>query len=641
MNFELNANFKPRGDQIKAIKELGNSIKNGAKDQVLYGVTGSGKTYTAANIIAQRNKSVLVISHNKMLAWQLYQEFKEFFPKNSVHYFVSYYDYYQPEAYIPQTDTYIAKDASINKKIDKMRHAAVQSLLTRNDTIIVASVSCIYNIGSPETYQKVILNIKKGQKITRKKLLSCITGLGFARNDFAPEAGNFRAKGGAVEIHPATGENPVVVELEKDAVEKISRNGVEINSVDLYPANFWVAPQDKLKIATENIRTELQKRLEELKKQKKEIEAYRLEKKTNYDLEMMEQMGYCPGIENYSRHIDFREPDDPPFTLLDYMPKEFLTIIDESHMTIPQIRGMYAGDRARKETLINHGFRLPSALDNRPFTFEEFENRRGQTLYMSATPNPYEIEKSKGRVYKQIVRPTGLLDPKIEIRKTNSPSGGQMTDVLREIQSATKKGHRAIVVTITKRLAEHIAEYMEEKGLKVNYIHSEVPTLKRPLIIQKLREGKYDVLVGVNLLREGLDFPEVSLVVILDADKEGFLRNETTLLQTVGRAARHVDGRAIMYADKITGSMKKTILETNRRRSIQMKYNEEHGIKPSSINKKIYPIPRELLQDEDEEIEMDKYKNMAKKELEKEMEKAAKELNFEKAVKLRDEIKKL
>ena len=637
MNFELNTNFKPQGDQVKAIKELETSIKAGAKDQVLYGVTGSGKTYTAANIIAKVNKPTLVISHNKMLAWQLYQEFKEFFPKNEVHYFVSYYDYYQPEAYIPQTDTYISKDASVNKKIDKMRHAAVQSLLTRPDTIVVASVSCIYNIGSPETYQKVTLNIKKGQKFSRKDLLGAIVGLGFARNDFAPEAGNFSAKGGRIAVYPATGENPVIIELEKDTVENIEQNKVRLDLIDLYPANFWVAPQNKLKIALANIRAELQDRLRELKKQKKEIEAYRLEKKTNYDLEMIEQMGYCPGIENYSRHIDFRQPGGPSFTLLDYMRDDFLTIIDESHMTIPQIRGMYAGDKARKETLIGHGFRLPSALDNRPLTFGEFEKRVGSILYMSATPSPYEIERSKGRISEQIVRPTGLLDPKIEIRKTE----GQMADVIKEVEAATKKGHRSIVVTITKRLAEHIAQYMEEKGLKVSYIHSEIHTLKRPLVIQKLRQGEYDVLVGVNLLREGLDFPEVSLVIILDADKEGFLRNETTLLQTIGRAARHIDGRAIMYADKITGSIKRTVSETNRRRNIQIKYNEEHDIKPTSIKKKIYLMPQELLQDGEDVLEMEKYKDMAKGELEREMKKRAKELDFEGAARLRDEIKRI
>lgn len=646
--FKLTTNLKPQGDQGKAIEQLTRGIKSGAQHQVLHGVTGSGKTFTIASVIKNTNKPTLVISHNKMLAWQLYQEFKELFRDNAVHYFVSYYDYYQPEAYIPQTDTYISKDASVNKKIDKMRHAAVQSLLTRNDTIVVASVSCIYNIGSPETYQKVTWKVSHGQKITRREFLHNLVRLGYTRNDFDPSAGNFRARACRIEIYPASGEEKIIVELEKDSISQIAQEGIRKKSQNIFPATFWVAPENKLKIALNNIRAELDERLKELKRQGKEIEAYRIQQKTNYDLELIEQMGYCPGIENYSRHLDFREPDEAPFTLINYLPKGFLTVIDESHMTIPQIRGMHAGDRARKKTLIEHGFRLPSAVDNRPLNFKEFNERIGQTVCMSATPNQYELYQAHigkkqtnsklNGVVEQIVRPTGLLDPPIEIRSTYK----QMADAITEIKKRKQKNQRALVVTITKRLAEEIAEYLKEEGLEVNYIHSEVNTLQRPVLMNKLREGKYDVLVGVNLLREGLDFPEVSLVIIFDADKEGFLRNETTLLQTAGRAARHIEGRVIMYADKITRSMRIAITETGRRRKIQEKYNKENNITPRGVKKKIYALPGELFIDKDEEEkQMEPYKNMAKQELEREMKKAARELDFEKAAKLRDEIKKI
>ncbi|MDX1608436.1 MAG: excinuclease ABC subunit UvrB [Candidatus Spechtbacterales bacterium] len=642
MDFKLDTQFKPRGDQGQAIEKLTRGIKNGEEHQVLHGVTGSGKTFTMANVIEKINRPTLVISHNKMLAWQLYQEFKDFFPDNAINYFVSYYDYYQPEAYLPQTDTYISKDASVNKKIDKLRHSAVQDLLTRPDTLVVASVSCIYNLGSPETFQQVSMDIRKGQTFKRKGLLSALVGLGYSRNDFAPEAGQFRAKGNRVEIHPPTGEEPVTVELDKDNIGAILLKKGEKNSVKIWPANFWITPENKLKIAVNNIRAELQDRLNELKKEntpEARVRAYRLEQKTNYDLELIEEMGYCPGIENYSRHLDFRGPDEAPFTLMEYFPKDYLTVIDESHMTIPQIRGMYAGDRARKKTLVEHGFRLPSAIDNRPLNFEEFEQRVGQSVYMSATPGDYELEKSGDEnVAEQIVRPTGLLDPVVEVRPTEE----QMNDAMAEIEKRIENNQRVLVVTLTKRLAEDIAEYMEEEGLKVNYIHSDVHTLERPVYMKKLREGTYDVLVGINLLREGLDFPEVSLVVIFDADKEGFLRNETTLLQTIGRAARHVEGRAILYADKMTDSIKKTLKETKRRRKIQMEYNKKHGITPETIKKKIAEMPEELFAtDEDEDKDMAPYKKMAKAELEKEMKKAAKELDFEKAAKLRDEIKKL
>ena len=647
MVFKLKSKFKPAGDQSHAIAQLVSGIKNGEKNQVLYGVTGSGKTFTIANVIEQIQKTTLVISHNKTLAWQLYQEFKEFFPKNAVHYFVSYYDYYQPEAYIPTTDTYISKDASVNKKIDAMRHASVQSLLTRPDTIVVASVSCIYNLGSPQTYQKVSWEIKKGQKTTRREFLHSLVRLGYERNDFDPRAGCFRARANAIEIYPPTGEGKITIELEKNVVSKIKTSeSTKEAGVRIYPVNFWINPKNKLRIAINNIRAELQERLAELKKQGKDIEAYRLEKKTNYDLEMMEQMGYTSGIENYSRHLEFRNSDDPPFTLLNYLlsnaktsaqnTDNFLTIIDESHMSIPQIHGMHAGDKARKQTLIEHGFRLPSALDNRPLRFDEFKKIIGQTIYISATPGNYELELAKRKnIVEQIVRPTGLVDPSIKIRSTKN----QMENVVKEITKNTENGQRTLVVTITKRLAEEIAEYLKERKINVNYMHSEINTLMRPVIINKLRKGEYDVLVGVNLLREGLDFPEVSLVIIFDADKEGFLRNETTLLQTMGRAARHIDGRVIMYADKTTRSMKLAVAETDRRRQIQKKYNEKHSIKPSGIKKDIYRLPDELIAKEKEELAL--YQNMAVADLKREMKRAAKNMDFELAAKLRDEIKKV
>ena len=648
MNFKLHTQLKPADNQSRAIAQLASGVKNGEKHQVLHGVTGSGKTFTIANVIEQINRPTLVISHNKTLAWQLYQEFKEFFPQNAVHYFVSYYDYYQPEAYIPTTDTYISKDASVNKKIDAMRHGAVQSLLTRQDTIIVASVSCIYNLGSPETYQKVTWEIEEGQKITRKEFLRSLVRLGYERNDFDPFAGRFCARASLIEIHPPTGEEKIIVELEKNQIKKIHTPitttktiglpGNPIVGVKIYPANFWITPEDKLHIALNNINTELQGRIKELKSQGKEIEAYRIEQKTNYDLEMMKQMGYTSGIENYSSHLEFRESGTPPFTLLNYFSKNFLTIIDESHMTIPQITGMYAGDRSRKKTLIEHGFRLPSALDNRPLTFKEFGGLTSQIIYMSATPREYETQLAQRRnIAEQIVRPTGLLDPMVEVRNTKN----QMQNATEEIKNNVKNGQRTLVVTITKRLAEEVAEYLKEKNISVNYIHSEIDTLTLPVIMNKLREGEYDVLVGVNLLREGLDLPEVSLVIIFDADKEGFLRNETTLLQTMGRAARHVEGRVILYADKITRSMRLAINETKHRREIQKKFNEKNNITPRSIEKKIHELPEEMLEKEKIQKNLAPYQNMAIGELEREMKRAAKNLDFELAATLRNEIKKL
>jgi excinuclease ABC subunit B len=649
--FEVVSKFKPTGDQPKAIRKLSENLKQGEKHQVLLGVTGSGKTYTIAKVIENIQLPALVISHNKTLAAQLYQEFKEFFPKNGVHYFVSYYDYYQPEAYIPQTDTYIEKDAKINQEIDQLRHAAVQDVLSRKDVIVVASVSCIYNIGSPENYQKISLEIKEGQQIARSGFLKHLISLQYQRNDIDFKPGTFRVRGDTVEIFSVTGEEIIRVEFFGDEIEGIfiskpsfSKNRqLQTASYKLFPAQFWVAPEEKLDIAIENIRLELQEQLKMLKKQKKLVEAQRLEQRTNYDLEMLKETGYCHGIENYSRHLEFREPGEAPFTLLDYFASSpysdsFLVFIDESHMTIPQLRAMYNTDRARKEVLIEHGFRLPSALDNRPLSFEEFEKRVPQAVYVSATPGPYELSKirrKKGKLLvEQLIRPTGLLEPEIEIR----PTADQVLDLIREIKKRVKKGQRVLALTLTKRLAEELSDYLQEQGIKTSYLHSEIKTLERPEILSKLRKGEFDVIVGINLLREGLDLPEVSLVAILDADKEGFLRSETTLIQTMGRAARHLEGKVILYADKLTGSIKKAVKEIERRRKIQKEFNEKHKITPKPIIKEI----REWTFGKQEKVvglEFAKIKDV--KLLEKEMKKAAEELNFEKAAALRDLIKKL
>ncbi|MEX2008250.1 MAG: excinuclease ABC subunit UvrB [Candidatus Spechtbacterales bacterium] len=636
MDFRLTTDFVPQGDQGAAIDALTEGLDNGVRDQVLHGVTGSGKTFTVASVIEHTNKPTLVISHNKTLAWQLYQEFKEFFGENSVHYFVSYYDFYQPEAYLPQTDTYIEKDASINEKIDKMRHAAVQSLLTRPDTIVVASVSCIYNLGSPETYQKVTMDVREGQRFTRKDFLRALVALGFSRNDFDPRYGNFRVKGPRIEIHPASGGDAILVTLEADAVQEIRIGEKRVEHTQLFPANFWTTPEDKLDIAIANIRTELDEQLKVLRATGKELEAHRLEQKTNYDLEMMQALGYTSGVENYSRHLEFRAPGSPPFTLLNYFPDDFLTVVDESHITLPQIRGMYHGDRARKQTLIDYGFRLPSAIDNRPLTFAEFDTRRGETIYMSATPGEYETETAgRAHIVEQIIRPTGLLDPEIEVRSTEH----QMQNAVEELKRVREKGQRALVVTITKRLAEDIADYLAGEGFKVNYIHSDIKTLERPAIMNKLRTGAYDVVVGINLLREGLDLPEVSLVIILDADKEGFLRNETTLLQTIGRAARHIEGKAVLYADKMTASMRAAIAETTHRRIVQERYNTEHGITPEGITKRLFETPEDA-DDLDEEARSE-LASLSRRELERQMRAAAKAMDFERAAKLRDELNRM
>jgi excinuclease ABC subunit B len=646
MKFQLVSNFKPTGDQPQAIKKLAENLTSGAKNQVLLGVTGSGKTFTMSNLIYKSQRPALIISPNKTLAIQLYQEFKEFFPHNAVHYFVSYYDYYQPEAYIPQTDTYIEKDAKINETIDRMRHEAVQDLLSRPDSIVVASVSCIYNIGSPEEYQKVSLEIQPGQHITRKELLSSLTSLQYKRNDIDFHPGTFRVRGQVIEIYLVTGKELIKIELDSDIIESISTAKDPLNpkyqilnsNYLLYPAKFWIASEDKLKIAMQNIRKELQDTLLTLKKQNKLLEAQRLEQRTNYDLEMIEETGYCHGIENYSRHMEFRSPEVPPFTLLDYFQDNFLVFLDESHLALPQLRAMSAGDKARKQSLINFGFRLPSALDNRPLTFSEFFDKTGQRIHVSATPGEFEQDlamQEGGQEYivEQIIRPTGLLEPVIEIRETKN----QLQDLTKELKKLKAKGQRALVITLTKRLAEEIASFLSKQGLNIEWLHSEVKTLDRPGFLTRLRKGEIDALVGINLLREGLDLPEVTLIAILDADKEGFLRNETTLIQTMGRAARHQEGRAILYADKTTLSMKNAITEVDRRRKIQEEYNKEHSITPMPIIKEVLDWE---LEQKGKDIEAE-FAGLSDPELlKKEMKIAAKNLDFERAAEIRDLIKK-
>ncbi len=646
--FKLISKFKPTGDQPEAIEKLTKNLRAGAKHHVLLGVTGCGKTFDVSNVIAKIQKPVLIISHNKTLCAQLYQEFKEFFPNNAVHYFVSYYDYYQPEAYIPQSDTYIEKDAKINEEIDRLRHAAVQDLLTRDDIIICASVSCIYNIGSPEDYQGVSLEIKSGQKIKRRDFISRLTSLQYQRNDIDFQPGTFRVRGEIVEIYLVTGKEVLRVEFLGDEITKISTSDnilnpncklKTINYKLIYPAQFWVTPQDKLEIATENIKLELQEELNKLKKQKKLLEAQRLKQKTNYDLEMLKEIGYCHGIENYSRHLEFRKPGESPFTLIDYFnhfhPSGFLIFIDESHQTISQLRAMAKQDRARKKTLIEYGFRLPSAIDNRPLTFEEFEKRIKQTIYISATPSEYEKERSgKKHIVEQLIRPTGLLEPSVEIR----PIKNQVKDLVKEIKKRTAKKERILVLTLTKRLAEALSDHLTEEGIKTKWLHSEVKTMERPRILRDLRLGKYDVLVGINLLREGLDLPEVALVIILDADKEGFLRNKTTLIQIMGRAARHSEGHIILYADKTTESIKAAIKEIERRRKIQEDYNKKHKIAPKPIIKEI----REwIFAKKENQVASEFWMIQDKKLLEKEMREAARNLNFERAAEIRDLIKEL
>ncbi|STO13645.1 Excinuclease ABC subunit B [[Flavobacterium] thermophilum] len=647
--FQLVSPYEPQGDQPQAIAKLVDGLQRGVKHQTLLGATGTGKTFTISNVIAQVNKPTLVIAHNKTLAGQLYSELKEFFPHNAVEYFVSYYDYYQPEAYVPQTDTYIEKDAKINDEIDKLRHSATSALFERRDVIIVASVSCIYGLGSPEEYRELVVSLRVGMEIERNVLLRRLVDIQYDRNDIDFRRGTFRVRGDVVEIFPASrDEHCIRIEFFGDEIERIREVDAltgevlgEREHVAIFPASHFVTREEKMRIAIENIEKELEERLAELRGQGKLLEAQRLEQRTRYDLEMMREMGFCSGIENYSRHLALRPPGSTPYTLLDYFPDDFLIIIDESHVTLPQLRGMYNGDRARKQVLVDHGFRLPSALDNRPLTFEEFEQKINQIIYVSATPGPYELEHSPG-VVEQIIRPTGLLDPTIDVR----PIEGQIDDLIGEIRERVERNERTLVTTLTKKMAEDLTDYLKEAGIKVAYLHSEIKTLERIEIIRDLRLGKYDVLIGINLLREGLDIPEVSLVAILDADKEGFLRSERSLIQTIGRAARNANGHVIMYADTITKSMEIAIQETKRRRAIQEEYNRKHGIVPRTVQKDIRDVIRATYAAEETgTYETKPAATMTKQEreeliqkLEAEMKEAAKALDFERAAQLRDII---
>lgn len=650
MDFKIHSKFKPTGDQPQAIEGLVRGLEKNYKHQTLLGVTGSGKTFTMANIIEKVQRPTLVIAHNKTLAYQLCSEFKEFFPENSVEYFVSYYDYYQPEAYVPGSDLFIEKDASINDEIDKLRHSATMSLFERRDVIIVASVSCIYGLGDPIDYENLVVSLRPGMIKDRNEVMSKLVDIQYVRNDINFERGTFRVRGDSLEVFPAnSSENSIRIEFFGDEVDRITEinalTGQVIgyrNHIAIYPASHFVTGSEKVERAIVTIEEELEERLRELKGQEKLLEAQRLEQRTRYDLEMLKEMGFCNGIENYSRHLSGRAPGSRPYTLIDYFPKDFITIIDESHATIPQIRGMYNGDRQRKQTLVDYGFRLPSALDNRPLKFDEFEGMMNQCIYVSATPGPYEKEHEENFV-EQIIRPTGLLDPIIEVR----PIKNQIDDLIKEINLRTEKKERTLITTLTKRMAEDLTKYFKELGIKVTYMHSDVDTIERMKIIRDLRLGVYDVLVGINLLREGLDLPEVSLIAILDADKEGFLRSETSLIQTSGRAARNVDGKVIMYADSITKSMGVTIDITNRRREIQNKYNIEHGITPKSIVKDIRDVIANTIAAEDkksfevdDDISIDELNSMIEA-LKMEMYKCAEELNFERAAEIRDKISQL
>lgn len=653
--FELVSKYKPQGDQPKAIQSLVEGIKQGKRFQTLLGATGTGKTFTVSNLIQEVNKPTLIIAHNKTLAGQLYSEFKEFFPNNAVEYFVSYYDYYQPEAYVPQTDTFIEKDASINDEIDKLRHSATSSLFERKDVIIIASVSCIYGLGSPEEYKELVVSLRTGMEIERNQLLRKLVDVQYERNDIDFRRGTFRVRGDVVEIFPASrDEHCIRVEFFGDEIDRIREVDAltgeimgDREHVAIYPASHFVTREEKMEKAIKNIEVELEERLEELRENGKLLEAQRLEQRTRYDLEMMREMGFCSGIENYSRHLTLRPAGSTPYTLLDFFPEDSLIVIDESHVTVPQIRGMFNGDQARKQVLVDHGFRLPSAKDNRPLRFEEFEKHIENIVFVSATPGPYEMEHSPEMI-QQIIRPTGLLDPTIDIR----PIEGQIDDLIGEIQTRVEKNQRVLITTLTKKMSEDLTNYLKEIGIKVNYLHSEIKTLERIEIIRELRLGKYDVLVGINLLREGLDIPEVSLVAILDADKEGFLRSERSLIQTIGRAARNSEGHVIMYADKMTNSMEIAINETKRRREIQEEYNKKHGITPQTIQKEIRDAIRATMAAEDQEeyetTAASKLTKLTKKErdkviaeMENEMKEAAKSLNFERAAELRDLILEL
>ncbi|HLR64673.1 MAG TPA: excinuclease ABC subunit UvrB [Pseudogracilibacillus sp.] len=652
--FNLVSSFTPQGDQPKAIDQLVRQLDDEEKHLTLLGATGTGKTFTVSNVVTEVNRPTLVIAHNKTLAGQLYSEFKEFFPENAVEYFVSYYDYYQPEAYVPSTDTFIEKDASINDEIDKLRHSATSSLFERRDVLIVASVSCIYGLGSPEEYRSQVCSLRMGMEIERDELLRQLVDIQYARNDIDFKRGTFRVRGDSVEIIPASREEHCIrIEFFGDEIDRIREvdalTGEIIGDrehVAIFPASHFVTREEKMKKAIDNIEKELEDQLKVMEAEGKLLEAQRLEQRTNYDLEMMREMGFCSGIENYSRHLTFREAGSTPYTLLDFFPDDFLVVIDESHATLPQVRAMYNGDQARKQMLVDHGFRLPSALDNRPLKFEEFEQKVKQTMYVSATPGPYEMEHTKEMV-EQIIRPTGLLDPEIDVR----PIDGQIDDLMEEINQRIEKKERVLITTLTKRMSEDLTDYFKELNYKVAYLHSEIKTLARIEIIRDLRLGKYDVLIGINLLREGLDIPEVSLVAILDADKEGFLRSERSLIQTAGRAARNANGKVIMYADRITDSMQKAIDETNRRRTIQKAFNEEHGITPQTIKKDVRELIQatyvaeeveELTTKDDERIPISQLpkKERAKviENLEVEMKEAARNLEFERATELRDII---
>ncbi|MDD5246837.1 MAG: excinuclease ABC subunit UvrB [Candidatus Omnitrophica bacterium] len=648
--FQLVSDYQPCGDQPGAIEELTASILSGSRYQTLIGVTGSGKTFTLANAIAKINLPTLVISHNKTLAAQLYSEFKEFFPHNAVEYFVSYYDYYQPEAYIPSTDTYIEKDSSINDRLDRLRLSATTSLMSRSDVLIVASVSCIYNLGNPQDYRKMLVFLEKGQEFSRDELISALLKIQYERNDYEFIRGRIRVRGDCLEIFPSYLEKALRVELFGDRIDKLSEiNPVSgetlavLDKIAVYPAKHFIVSPEKLESAIEMINRELDEQLKFLKGKNKLLEAQRLESRTKYDMEMLREIGYCQGIENYSRHLSGRAPGSRPDTLIDYFPGDFLTIIDESHVAIPQLRGMYEGDRARKQVLVEYGFRLPSCLDNRPLKFEEFESTVKRVVFVSATPSEFEVKKSQGEIIEQIIRPTGLVDPEIIIR----PTAGQIEDLIREIKSRSEKKERVLVTTLTKRMAEDLTAYLQEKKLRVKYMHSEIDTIERSRILRELREEKFDCLVGINLLREGLDLPEVSLVAILDADKEGFLRSATSLIQVSGRAARNLNGKVIMYADTVTASMQKAINESSRRRTVQLEFNRLNKITPRSIQKAIRQgidaladadeFVMELTGEKREEYEMNKYIS----ELEYEMELAARNLQFEKAAVIRDKLKEL
>ena len=652
VDFDLQSKYDTKGDQINAIAELTEGLNNGEKYQTLLGATGTGKTFTIANIVKNVGKPTLVLAHNKTLAGQLYNELKEFFPNNRVEYFVSYYDYFQPEAYVPSTDTYIEKDSSVNDEIDKLRHSATSSLFDRDDVIIVSSVSCIYGLGSPEEYSSLVLSLRVGDEISRNKIMEKLISIQYMRNDIEFTRGNFRVRGDVIEIFPASrSENSVRIEMFGDEIDRIREINPltgevlsELEHIAIYPASHFVAGDEKTKEAIKRIRAELEERLKVLNMENKLLEAQRLEQRTNYDLEMMEEMGFCSGIENYSLHLTLREPGSTPYTLLDYFPDDWLLVVDESHVTLPQVRGMFNGDRARKQVLVDYGFRLPTALDNRPLNFEEFEKKLNQAIFVSATPGDFELENST-KITEQIIRPTGLLDPIIDIR----PVSDQVFDITKEAEKIIAKGDRVLITTLTKKMAESLTAYLKENGLKVEYLHSDIKTLERTEIIRNLRLGKFDILIGINLLREGLDIPEVSLVAILDADKEGFLRGDKALLQTIGRAARNANGRVIMYADNITRSMRKAIDETNRRREIQMAYNEEHGITPQTIIKDIRDSISAKKEVVDEDIvEIEETANINDDnieehlaELEQQMFAAAEKFEFEQAAKLRDTIAEL